>query len=470
MTLSSAHGPLLAGRPPGDVAFLPVPNTLYLPLTSRRLHFSDLCVRDGQTVRLGEVLARDPAHGGLPLLAPRAGTANLTAVAGHVTLKIDPSSTTGTFEFEQTVGDSEDADGAAGGDLAVLCRLGAWQFLSDIRTGGIADPLHPPQALVVMVAAFDSFVPQPESLLDQRAAAFGRGIGVLRSLFPEPDCRIHLVVGESESTAAVEQAIREIECQKDITVHRVPSVYPYGNAQLAVQTFKLASSSRDRVWTTGIEGVLAIDCALTARQPYLERTIAIGGPAIETPRHVRAVIGYPLTELLAPVAPDDSQRIINGGLMTGIDLASGQCGLDVECMGLTVLNKPPAREFLGFVRPGRFRQSFSRCFLEVLFPRSPGALSTLLGGEQRACVACGHCEQICPAGLLPQVLHRYLYNDQVDDAQALGLEQCVECGLCSYVCPCKIELREQFASAKQQLRSDDDDAAMATASADAATI
>jgi Na+-translocating ferredoxin:NAD+ oxidoreductase RnfC subunit len=50
------------------------------------------------------------------------------------------------------------------------------------------------------------------------------------------------------------------------------------------------------------------------------------------------------------------------------------------------------------------------------------------------------------------MLHRYLYGDSLDDAERLGLDLCVDCNLCSYVCVSKIELREQFTQAREQLR------------------
>jgi len=69
-------------------------------------------------------------------------------------------------------------------------------------------------------------------------------------------------------------------------------------------------------------------------------------------------------------------------------------------------------------------------------------------------VACGLCEQVCPAGILPHVIHKALYARSLDDAERLRVDLCVRCGLCALVCPSKIELRAQFVEAQDALRAE----------------
>jgi Na+-translocating ferredoxin:NAD+ oxidoreductase RnfC subunit len=69
-------------------------------------------------------------------------------------------------------------------------------------------------------------------------------------------------------------------------------------------------------------------------------------------------------------------------------------------------------------------------------------------------VACGACQRVCPAGIWPHLIHKYLYEESLEEAEAARIDLCVECGLCSYVCPSKIELLEQFLAAKQAIREE----------------
>ena len=79
-------------------------------------------------------------------------------------------------------------------------------------------------------------------------------------------------------------------------------------------------------------------------------------------------------------------------------------------------------------------------------------ISTALRGERRPCIACGLCERVCPVELMPQVIHRYLYREALDEAEAVGMDLCIACGLCTYVCPSKIELQKQFMEASGRIQ------------------
>ena len=122
-----------------------------------------------------------------------------------------------------------------------------------------------------------------------------------------------------------------------------------------------------------------------------------------------------------------------------------------ECNGLTVLREQVDRELLGFVRPGLFRRSYSRCFLSSLRKNFSEPLTTGLRGEGRPCVSCGFCEEVCPASIMPHLIHKYLYQDELEEVERTRVDLCVECGLCSFVCPSKIDLREQFIEAKERI-------------------
>jgi Na+-translocating ferredoxin:NAD+ oxidoreductase RnfC subunit len=90
--------------------------------------------------------------------------------------------------------------------------------------------------------------------------------------------------------------------------------------------------------------------------------------------------------------------------------------------------------------------------------RYAGRLTTALRGERRACISCNACEEVCPARIMPHLIHKYLYQGALDLAERARVDLCVECGLCSFVCPSKIELRQQFVDAKEQIRREAEEA------------
>ena len=70
-------------------------------------------------------------------------------------------------------------------------------------------------------------------------------------------------------------------------------------------------------------------------------------------------------------------------------------------------------------------------------------ITTDLRGEQRPCVACGFCEEVCPAGIMPHFIHKLLYQNELEEVEKHRIDLCVGCGLCSFVCPSKLELGKQ---------------------------
>jgi electron transport complex protein RnfC len=66
------------------------------------------------------------------------------------------------------------------------------------------------------------------------------------------------------------------------------------------------------------------------------------------------------------------------------------------------------------------------------------------GPEQQACIGCGQCLKICPAGLAPSRIYRLVRDAKREELPGTGLPQCLECGLCTYVCPSGLLLSSQI--------------------------
>jgi len=145
----------------------------------------------------------------------------------------------------------------------------------------------------------------------------------------------------------------------------VPLTYPFDNFKIIARKLGLKSSNGP-VWALNTEGVIAIDCALTLKKPCITRIISIGGIGINSPAHLKVMTGYPIDSIKEMYVFDPTSRVINGGILTGKSLNGEKKGIGTECRGLTVLPESEEREFLGFIRPGWGRASFSNSFLSSL--------------------------------------------------------------------------------------------------------
>jgi electron transport complex protein RnfC len=83
-------------------------------------------------------------------------------------------------------------------------------------------------------------------------------------------------------------------------------------------------------------------------------------------------------------------------------------------------------------------------------------LQPRLDAREVPCIRCGDCARVCPAGLLPQQLHRAALADDEDGLRAHGLWDCIDCGCCDYVCPSQIPLAHRFRVARRALAANAD--------------
>ncbi len=451
MKLRGGYNILLEGRPSPVVERLPEPKELYLPLRSRRFLFNEMiCVEDGQQVNAGDVIAKDPNNFALPLLAPRGGTVKLKMAEGHIVLTDVSPPVEKIHVPEKDLPHIVHEMGAAGIKRYKLLSLGAWQFFYDAYTGQLPDPLGTPQAVIVSTLSLEPFLTRGDVQLHNRLLQFTRGLEHLQSLLEYQPIYLIMPNVKSPFASQVREHIRGYAWAKLI---QVPLKYPYDNFNILARALGLKKAAGP-IWAVRIEGILAIDRALTVSKPCLVRIVSIGGPAVSSPIHLKAMAGYPIETVLDKYTAEPDVRVLGGGLLTGEPISQEMLGFDTESRGLTVVPELKEREFLGFTRPGRGRRSYSKCFLSTLRADFSERLTTAMRGELRPCISCNFCEEVCPASIMPYLLHKYLYRDLIEEVDQARIDLCIECGLCSFVCPSKIELRGEFIKAKELIEKE----------------
>lgn len=428
----------LTGRPGGEIERLPEPPVLYLPLRTARFQFDQILTADGQTVVEGDVLARDERNHQTPLLAPRGGRVRREAVAGHLVIEDPappaPPAAGGAFQ-------------AASPDIRrmVLQNMGAWQYLSDARTGRLPDPRIPPQAVLVSAMNLEPFAVRGDVLLREDLEAFTRGLEHIQAILSGQPICVVLPDVRGELARQVREAILG---RTWIRLEQAPRLYPFDD--FAILARALGLNGPGPVWALRIEGVRAFDQVMTHNRPCVERVIALGGPSVSKPCHLRLPGGYPIGAILSGRLTGEPARVLEGGVFRGRIVDAGVEGLSTESPGLTVLPEARGRRWFSFAQPGWDRRSYSRCFAGS-FRRAPARQSTALHGQRRPCIACGLCEEVCPAEIMPHRIHKLLYAQDRERARRTEARRCIECGLCSFVCPSKIELMDEMLDARREV-------------------
>jgi Na(+)-translocating NADH:ubiquinone oxidoreductase A subunit len=202
-----------------------------------------------------------------------------------------------------------------------------------------------------------------------------------------------------------------------------------------------------------LQALLHVRDAVVEGKPTIQRTIALGGTGFSKRPHLRVRIGTSLEDLLEKyLERRHSQRIVRNSLLTGSIVNHGV----VDPLLGTVIAIPEDKQGppLSFSRPGFRTDSYSRTFLANFVPFTK-TVDTNLHGEHRPCIACTYCDSVCPVGILPHLLHRYVQRDALEEtAVRLRIFDCIDCNLCTYVCTSKIPLAELMRQGKAKLEAE----------------
>ncbi len=141
--------------------------------------------------------------------------------------------------------------------------------------------------------------------------------------------------------------------------------------------------------------------------------ITVAGNCVANPMNLEVSIGMTVMQVLERCGLSDTPtRVVCGGPMTGISI------MDPEKTLVTYTT----RAVLAFKDNKR--------------------------DAYYTCIGCGRCEQVCPTGLSPMYIHRFVENSYYANLKPFDAHLCTGCGTCSYVCPSKLGVAASMAKAK----------------------
>ena len=170
-----------------------------------------------------------------------------------------------------------------------------------------------------------------------------------------------------------------------------------------------------------VETIIAVYRAVKLGRPVTNRISTITGDAIANPGNFLYSIGTSYAELVEAAGGFKTQpeKIISGGPMMGFAMPWLSAAVNKNNNALTVLKKDPVAE---------------------------------AEKQQTACLRCGRCGQVCPIGLVPQMMAAAAEKKDYAryEKKLYGLE-CIACGSCTFTCPAKRPLMQLFKQTKAEI-------------------
>lgn len=412
---------------PSHVAVLPE----RIPHIKPRLH-----VKEGDRVQIGSLLFEDKRNPRFKFLSPGGGTVEriqlgprrvIQAVVIRRECDNEPQ-TSFTPVSKETLGQIKAAQLK---DL--ILEGGLWWVFRQLPFRDLPDPETNPPLILVGLDAKEPFTPSPAVYLKDHVDLLDYGLKALSRLTD------NVVIF---SSADSEKALGP---HRNILTHKVTGHYPSDDPGTVLYHIK-RSSADNRAWfITGQDLLLLAQLLSQGRYP-VQRIVSVAGSAAPVRHHVQVRLGAPVAHILDNAPLPDDHRLIVGGLLRGYASAlDGFMGLYETA--LNIIPEGGRADFLALFKPGFGKPSYSRIFASKFNP-TPLTYDCKINGDQRACIACMHCADVCPVQMWPQMVYKAIQAQEVEEYLELGLLDCVECGLCSYVCPSKIELRQTFVQTK----------------------
>jgi Na+-transporting NADH:ubiquinone oxidoreductase subunit A len=387
-----------------------------------------LLVSEGEQVVLGQPLFSDKKHPRVVFTAPAAGRviainrgerrvflSLVIAISGR---HEETFPTTPRGRLQRLTADEVEA---------LLLASGLWTALRTRPYSKIPAPGSRPAALFVTAIDTNPLAADPQLAIAERSAEFEAGLQILRHLTPG---KIYLCKAPQAQMPA----------PQGVAVSEFAGCHPAGLVGTHIHFLERVDQQRT-VWHIGYQDVIAVGHLFLTGKLLTERIVALGGPAVKTPRLLRTRLGACLSELVAEQLHDGENRVISGSVLSGRTAAQ-----EVDFLGryhhqVSVLPEDRQRRFLGWGMPGFDRFSVKRIFASALLPRRALPLTTSTHGSLRAMVPTGAFEKVMPLNVKATWLLRALLTLDTDMAQQLGCLELDEedLALCSFVCSGKID-------------------------------
>ena len=389
-----------------------------------------MAVKEGDKVKLGQLLFTDKTTEGVLYTAPASGTVAAINRGARRVLQSVVIDVKGDEAVEFKHYKPEEIAGLnAAGIIETLAESGQW---SAFRTRPYSKvPAINSTASAIFVNAMDTnpLAADPKIVIASQTEAFSLGLMLLTKL-TEGDVYVCKAVDADMS----------VPNNPKLKVETFAGLHPAGNAGTHIH-FLAPVSVNNVVWTIGYQDVIAFGHLFTTGRVYTDRVISLAGPQVSKPRLLKTRVGANLDELTAGELESGNNRVVSGSVFGGRIAKGALAYLGRYHQQVCVLIEGNDRPMLHYLRPGFNYFSTLGIYASQFFKNKRFDFTTTTGGSERAMVPIGAYENIMPLDILPTQLLRSLIVGDTAMAQKLGCLELDEedLALCTYVCPGKYE-------------------------------
>lgn len=283
-----------------------------------------------------------------------------------------------------------------------------------------------PEAIDTVIAngsECEPYITCDDMLMREKADQVVEGLKIVLQLFPKAKGFIGVEKNKPEAIASLRKAAEG--CDR-ITVAPLKTKYPEGGERsliYAITGRKLAAGKLPAdvgCMVDNVASLAAIYRAVACNEPLVEKYFTVSGDGVKEPGNFCVPIGTSIEELLQAAGglTEDVKKVILGGPMMGNAITNLSAPIVKANNALTCMTVDQEEEA---------RKQMTNC------------------------IRCGRCIQVCPVGLVPQMMAVAANSKDYARYESIHGLECIACGCCTYTCPAKRPLMQLFKLTKADI-------------------
>ncbi len=376
-----------------------------------------MMVSEGDRVKLGQILFSDKKNPGVNFTAPGAGIVKAInrgekRVLQSVVIELqgdDEESFASYHEAELTALNAEQIK-------ENLIASGLWATFRTRPYGKTPAIDSTPSSIFVTAIDTSPLAADPAVIIKERSTDFVNGLTVIGKL----------TAGKTYVCKATGSDIPTGNAT--VTAAEFSGPHPAGLPSTHIHLLDPVNIEKF-VWHLDYQAVMAIGALFTTGRLNVERVVALAGPTAKNPRLLRTRVGASTDDLVESELLDGIEsRVISGSVLYGHQAGDWAAYLGFYSNLVSVLQEGRAREFFGWIVPGKDKYSALNVYTSSVDRKDKRKfpLTTDKNGSNRAIVPVGVYEAVMPMDILPTPLLKSLIVGDSDQAQLLGCLEIIE--------------------------------------------
>lgn len=396
------------------IEYLPVPESVIIPVSQHIGSPANPVVNKGDTVKAGQLIAAGKGFVSANIHSSVSGKIN------KIDFAPDSSGFKQTSVFIDVEGDEWIDTIDRSKDIVRDIKLSSEEIVKRclesgiVGLGGATFPSHVKltvpsgkkcEVLIINGVECEPYLTSDHRLMLERGEEIIIGATILMKALNVEKALIGI---ENNKTDAISHMSDLASAYKGITVHALKVKYPQGAEKQLIKALTGREVPSGRLpldvgaVVHNVGTSFAVYEAVQKNKPLFERVVTVTGKHLSKPGNYMVRTGTSLSKLIEAAGglPEDTGKIINGGPMMGKAVSN--------------TNIPVVKGMSGV----------------VIVP-----LGESVREEIKPCIRCAKCVSVCPIRLEPYLLMSLSEKGLFERAEIERITDCMECGSCSFTCP-----------------------------------